>query len=102
MTDKKPARLSDIISTWAPEGANDAKWILVEHQLTQAKMSVEVARCSLMEIITQPESANEAEIARDCYDMIRGMYLHFLEHYTTFLSYLAGTDVSERMSRKEL
>lgn len=102
MTDKKPARLSDIISTWAPEGANDAKWILAEHQLAQCKMSVQIAMATLWDVVALAENEGEVEIAMDCYNIVRGMELDILEHYTTFLCYLSGTDVSDRMSRKEL
>lgn len=102
MPKNKPARLSDVVSPYASEGANDHKWILVEHQLAQAKMSVQIAKETLWDITNRPENEEEREIANDCYDMIRGLLLDVLEHYTTFLSYLSGTDVSERMSRKEL
>lgn len=102
MPNKKPQRLSNIIPALAAEGANDHKWVLAEHQLAQAKMSVQIAKQTLYEISVLPENGREREIAEDCASIVRGLELDILEHYTTFLSYLSGTDVSERMSRKEL
>ncbi|TEU17338.1 MAG: hypothetical protein E3J21_08630 [Anaerolineales bacterium] len=102
MPENNPQRLSEIVSAFASEGANDAKWILTEHQLAQAKMSVQIAHATLDEIATVPENDNEAEIATDCRKIVRGMLLDVLEHYTIFLSYLSGTNVSVRMGKKEL
>lgn len=102
MNENKPQRLSNVVSAWASEGTNDAKWILIEHQLAQCKMSVQIAMATLWDVVALAENEGEAEIAMDCYNIVRGMELDVLEHYTTFLSYLSGTDVSDRMSRKEL
>ena len=102
MTENNPRRLSEIVSPLAPEGANDTDWFLIEHQLIQAKMSVDVALSTLLEVASNPESADERRVAWDCHDIVRGMRLDILEHYTAFLHYLSGTDVPERIVRKEL
>lgn len=102
MTENKPRRLNEVVSAFAPEGANDTNWLLVEHQLVQAKMSVDVACSVLAEIRGNPENNNERKVAEDCYSIARGMRVDILDHYATFLSYLSDTDVPERISRKEL
>ena len=102
MTENKPRRLSDVVESLAPEGANDIRWFLVKHQLAQAKMSLETARTALYNIVTYPENAEEREIAEDCENMVKGMYVRFLNYYTSVLSYLSGADVPERIARKEL
>ena len=102
MTENKPRRLSDIVEPLAPEGANDARWYMIGHQLIQAKMSIDSACSTLSEVAHNPESANERKVAWDCYDMVKSLCLDILEHYAAFLSYLSGTDVPERIARKEL
>ena len=102
MTENKPRRLNEVVSSFAPEGANDRKWFLVEHQLAQAKMSVQIAHETLKDIRDHPENDNEYEIALECVGIVREMTLGILRHYATFLSYLSDTDVPERISRKEL
>lgn len=102
MPNKKPTSLSEVVKLYASEGANDSKWILVEHQLAQAKMSIQIAKETLYDIVSSPENDNEQEIAGDCESIVRHTYLDFLAQYTTFLSYLSGTDVSDKISRKEL
>ena len=102
MTENKPRRLSDVVESLVPEGANDRRWFMVEQLLMDAKIDVQIARDYLKDIRDQPENENEREIAEDCLDIIAGMYLDILEHYAAFLSYLSDTDVPERIARKEL
>lgn len=102
MTENTPTSLCDVINPYASEGANDQKWILIEHQLAQVKMSVQIALQSVREVTLLPENDKEKAIAMDCQDIIQAMHLDILEHYTTFLCYLSGTPVSENMGRKEL
>ena len=101
MIEDKSRRLSDAVSVFAPEGTNDARWFQVEHQLTHAKISIEAAHSSLMSIINDPENAGEREIAWDCHEIVRAMYLDILGHHAAFKSYLSDTDVPERIARKE-
>lgn len=101
MTKKIPS-ISDIIVPYAPQGANDRKWMLAEHQLAQCKMSAQIARDTLAEIADLPENDKEQELAQDSYEIARGMVLDILEHYTAFLSYIAGTPVPDRISQQEV
>ena len=102
MTENKPTRLNEVVSTFAPEGANDSKWFLAEHQLEQARMSVQIAHEVLKDIMTSPEDDKEREIAGDCESIVKAMRLDVLGFFATFLSCLSDTDVPERISRKEL
>lgn len=102
MMKKKTSRLSDIVPQFAPEGANDYKWFLVEHQLTQAKMSLQSAIQTLVEIGSLPENKDERNFATDCLGILMPARRQLLSNYATFLSYLSDTDVPERISRKEL
>jgi len=94
--------LSDVVPQHAEQGANDARWFLVEHLLIDAKMNVQIACDYLSDIIALPENANERGVATDCMDITRMMLRHILDHYATFLSYLSDTDVSERISQMEV
>ena len=102
MTKNRPRHLNEVISTFAPEGANDARWFMVDHLLIDARMNIQVTLSKLSEIKTVPENDEEKMIAKDCYDIVRGLYLDIHEHYAAFLSYLSDTDVPERIARKEL
>ena len=102
MPENKPRRLNEIVPFFAPEGANDRRWFLVEHQLIQARTSAHAVVVVLEKIVAQPENMREGMIAEDCLRIMKGMYLDIQEHYATFLSYLSDTDVPERISRKEL
>ena len=101
MPENNPRRLSDVVESLAPEGANDRRWAMVEHLLIDARADVQIARDYLKDIRDQSENENEQEVAADCLDIITGMYLDILEHYATFLIYLSDTDVLEKISRKE-
>lgn len=102
MPEDKPRRLNEVVSSLAPEGANDIAWFMVEHQLVQVRMSANVIIEGLKDILIQPENEDERETATACLDIMKGMLLDILEHRATFLSYVSGTDVPERISRKEL
>lgn len=102
MPKNRPTSLSDVIKLYAPEGANDRHWLLIEHQLVQCKTSAHLILESLKIIYELPENLNEKDVASDCLSMARSMHREILGHYASFLSYLAGTDVSEKMGRKEL
>jgi len=102
MPKKKTGRLSDIVPQFAPQGANDRKWFLVEHQLVQAKMSLLTAIEALIEIGSEPENDDERRIATDCLSVLRPVRRQLLSNYATFLSYLSGTDVPERISQMEV
>jgi hypothetical protein len=99
---EKPKRLNEVLNTFAPEGANDRRWFLVEHQLQQAKMSLQTVLGSLRIISDKPENEQEREAAEDCMDIWRMFALDFTARHAAFLSYLSGTSVPERISRKEL
>ena len=102
MTENEYRRLSEVAGTFAPEGANDVRWFMIEHQLIDARMNIQIALSKLSEIACNPENAEDRTIAWDCYDIVRGLYLDVHEHYAAFLSYLSDMDVPERIARKEL
>ena len=98
----RPQRLNQVLDIHAPQGANDARWYLVEHQLEQTVMSAQTVVGSLSIIKDRPENEEERQIAEDCLDYAEGMLCDILGARAAFRSYLSGTDVSERISRKEL
>ena len=101
MTENNPRRLSDIVESLAPEGANDRRWFMVEYLLIDARTDVQIACDYLKDIRNRPENENERKIAEVCLDIIAGMYLDILEHRAAFLSYVSSTSVSEKISGKE-
>lgn len=92
---------SDAPNTYAPQGANDARWFLFEHQLEQAKISLHAVVGTLKVIAERPENEGEREAAGDCLETCEELFVGFLGYRSTLLSYLSGTDVPERIQRKE-
>ena len=102
MPNKGICYLSEVVPVLASEGANDARWFLIEHLLMDAKNDVQIACDYLSDIIAQPENNDERGVATDCMDIARMMFREIQGHYAAFLSYLSDTDVPERIARKEL
>lgn len=102
MPENKPPSLSQILGNFAPEGSNDARWFLVEHQLEQAVMSAKTVVGCLTIISQKPENEEELRLADVCLSYMKAMLTDILGAKAAFLSYLSDTDVSERISRKEL
>jgi len=102
MSGNKPQRLSEVVPQFAPQGVNDARWFMVEHELLHGKICFQTAMDYLLDIITYPENGSERLHAKECLDICRDMVLSIQGRYLTLLSYLSGTDVPERISRKEL
>lgn len=101
-TENKPKSLSEALGLFAPEGANDARWYLIEHQLEQVKISARTVVGSLQCIVDKPESAEEGYIADDCLSFARSMLCDILGHIASIYSYLSNSDVLERVARKEM
>lgn len=101
MPNPKHTRLSQVIKDWAPEGSNDRRWFLLEHQLYQAKVSLQAARGLCERIGDTPENEEEWELARSTLELLSPVYVQFLGAHAATLSLLAGTGVAERVGRKE-
>jgi len=102
MSQTKPPTLSQILGNSAPQGSNDVRWFFVEHQLEQAVVSARAVVGSLKLIVERPENEEERQLAEDCLCFMKGMLCDILRERASFLSYLSGTDVSERISRTEV
>lgn len=102
MPEDKPRRLNEVLDTFAPQGSNDKRWFLVEHQLEQVKLSTRTVVGSLAIVKDRPENEEERQAAEDCLAICEPLLVEVLQTWAVFLSYLSGTDVSERISRKEL
>lgn len=102
MPQNKPQRLSQVIGTFAPQGANDRRWLLIEYLLEATVLSARSVVSTLEAITAWPENAREGYEADDCLGYMRHMLCDILEARASFQSYLSGTDVPERISRKEL
>jgi len=102
MSQTKPPTLSQILGNFAPEGSNDARWFLFEHQLEQAKISLHAVVGTLKVIAQRPENHGEGEIAEDCLSYMEAALCDLLGARASILSYLSGTDVPERISRTEV
>ena len=102
MTENNPRRLVEVVYDLVPEKADDRRWFRVEHQFEQVRFSTLEILQTLTKLAEWSENLSDRKLAKDCYYIIRGMYLDIQEHYATYLSYLSDTDVPERISRKEL
>lgn len=95
-------RLSEVVSTFAPQGANDRRWFLMEHHLVQAKLSLLGARSAAAQICILPENAAEAELADGCLEFIIHAYGELLGQHAALLAYISDSDISERVGKVEL
>ena len=102
MSRNNPTRLSEIIDRYAPEGANDARWFLFEHQLEQAKISAQTVVGTLKNIAARPENEAEREAAQDCAEYCLTMLTGILAARASCGSYLSGTNIADRVARKEM
>lgn len=102
MPENKPRRLDEVVSLFAPEGDNDGRWFLVEHQLEQTIISARVIVGSLRIITARPENEEERQIADDCLSYMKPMLCDILEARASFQSYLSDTDVPDRISNMEV
>lgn len=102
MTENKPRRLNEVLGPLAPQGTNDTRWFLIEHQLEQISMSARIVKGSVATIADRPENENERQVAEDCLEICSKMLVDILGHRATILSYLSGTDVPERVSKTEV
>lgn len=101
MAKKEARRLSEVVQLKAHEGANDARWFLMEHQLYQLIVSMQTIRQLCEQIGDAPENDNEWELARSVLEIISPLYVKALGARASVMALLAGTDVAERLGRIE-
>jgi hypothetical protein len=101
MPEQKARKLSDVIPQYAPEGSNDARWFLLEHQLYEARFALSHVRSICEAVGDLPENEEERELARSVLEIISGTYVRLLGDYAAVHALLSGSDVAERMGGKE-
>lgn len=101
MSKDKARRLSDVVTSPVPEGFNDARWFMLEHQMYQAFVSLQTVRTLCEQIGDRPENDEEWEFARSILEIVSPVYVDLLGARSAVLSLLAGTKVAERVGRKE-
>ena len=98
----QPRRLSEVVDVpTAPQGSNDGRWFLLEHQLYQARVSLYQVRLLCEQIGDLPENDEEWELARSVLEIITPVYTRLLGARSSVLALLAGTEVAERVRRME-
>lgn len=100
--EKVAPRLSEVVGTTAPQGHNDGRWFLLQHQLYQARVSLQQARASCEQIGDNPENDEEWELARAALEIISPAYVRTLGALSSFTSLMSGSEIAERIGRKEL
>ena len=100
MSKDKARKLSEVVDTTAQQGQNDGRWFLLEHQLYQARVSLQQARCLCEQIGDNPENDEEWELARAALEIISPAYVKTLGALSTFTSMMSGTDIVERLGGK--
>jgi len=98
----EPNRLSEVVDTFAPEGANDRKWFLMEHHLMQAKLSLQEAQRAAVQIYANPENDEDGQLANDCFVFIARIHAEFLAQHAALLAHISDSDISERVGNVEL
>lgn len=101
MSSPEAKRLSDVVETMAPEGHNDGRWFLLEHQLYESKFALQVARLQMETIGDFPENEQERELAGDVLDILTPAFTQVLGALASVKSLLAGTETAERIGGKE-
>lgn len=101
MADKKARKLLDVILPDAPQGLNDRRWFLLEHQLSQAQFSLQTARVQCEVIGDNPENEEEWELARASLEIISPAYVRVLGAISSVHSLLSGTGVAGRVGEIE-
>jgi hypothetical protein len=95
---KPPRKLSEVVkSGWAPEGHNDGRWFLMEHQIYQARVSLQQARLMAEQIGDHPENAEERELASAVLEYLTPAYIASAKCLADSKSLLSGTEVAERI-----
>jgi len=97
MPNDKARRLSDVLPKEAPQGLNDRRWFLLEHQLSQAQFSLQTARVQCEVIGDNPENEEEWELARASLEIISPAYVRVLGAISSVHSLLAGSEIAERV-----
>jgi len=90
-----------VVDTPAPQGLNDRRWFLLEHQQSQAQFSLQTARVQCEVIGDNPENPQEWELARASLEIISPIYVQVLGAMASVHSLLAGSEVAERVGRME-
>lgn len=101
MDKAKAKKLSEVVDTTAQQGLNDGRWFLLEHQLYQARVSLQQARALCEQIQDNPENDEEWELARASLEIISPVYVRALGALASFTSLMSGGEIAERMGGKE-
>lgn len=101
MPKPKARKLSEVITSPVPEGFNDGRWFLLEHQIYQARVSLQQARMLAEQIGDRPENPEERELASAVLEMVTPVYVQMLEKVASVKALLSGTEVAERIGDQE-
>lgn len=101
MAKAKARRLSEVVDITTRQGINEGRWFLLEHQLYQARVSLQQARALCEQVGDSPENDEEWELARSALEIISPAYVKALEALSSFTSLMSGTEVAERMGGRE-
>lgn len=83
----------------ASQGLNDGRWFLLEHQLYQARVSLQQARSLCEQIGDNPENDEEWELARSALEIISPVYVRALAALAAFTSLMSGTKTARVVGR---
>ena len=101
MTKNEVRRLSDVIKPESRQGLNDGYWSLMEHQVYEAQFALQVARRQMEAVGEHPENAEDAEQAEAVLEILSPVYVRLLEAAATIKKLLWGTEIAERIARRE-
>lgn len=97
MTNNQIRKLSEVMPATTRQGQNDSRWFLLEHQLYQARVSLQQARSLCEQIGDDPENDEEWELARAALEIISPVYVKALGMLAAFTSLMSGSEVVERL-----
>ena len=101
MSTAKVRKLSEVVDTEVPQGFNDGRWFLLEHQMYQAQVSLQQVRSLCERIGDCPENQEEWELARAALEIVSPVYVDLLGALAAVRALLSGSEVAERVGGME-
>lgn len=102
MSKAQVRKLSEVVDTAVPQGYNDGRWFVLEHQIYQAQVSLQTVRSLCERIGDYPENPEEWELARAALEIVSPVYVDLLGALAAVKALLSGSEVAERIGGKEL
>lgn len=86
---------------YVPDGTNEWRWHLMEHQAFQALHSCSEARRMLEDITDYPENQDERDLAIEIMEHMTQAYVALLSAWHNTQALISGTETAQKMGGYE-